>query len=91
MAYAIATATQGASHICVSHVCNPHHGSQQHWILNPQSEARDWNCILMDTSQVHGLLSHSGNSNFFEQDFFRVMEQWFNEKKKKTTLQNTFL
>jgi len=25
----------------------------EHWIPNPLSEARDQNCILMDTSQVH--------------------------------------
>ena len=30
-----------------------HHNSQQHQILNPESEARDQTCILMDTSQVH--------------------------------------
>ena len=33
---------------------------QQHWIFNPLSEARD-HC-LMDTSRVHNLLSHNGNS-----------------------------
>ena len=30
-----------------------HHSSQQHWILNPLSKARDWTCILLDTSWVH--------------------------------------
>ena len=29
-----------------------HHSSQQHRVLNPMSEARDWICILMETSQV---------------------------------------
>ena len=29
-----------------------YHSSQQHWILNPLSEARDPTCVLMDTSQV---------------------------------------
>ena len=29
-----------------------HHSSQQCWILNPLSEARDRICILMDTSQI---------------------------------------
>ena len=33
-------------------VCNLHHSSQQHWILNPLSEARNWTRILMDTSQI---------------------------------------
>ena len=29
-----------------------HHSSWQHQISNPPSEARDWTCVLMDTSQV---------------------------------------
>ena len=29
-----------------------HHSSQQHWILNPLSEARGQTYILMDTSQI---------------------------------------
>jgi len=33
-------------------VCNLHHSSQQHQILNPLSKARDRTCILMDTSRV---------------------------------------
>ena len=47
-AYTIGTATQDPSHIC-----NPYHASQQYWILNPLSKARDWTRIFMDTSQVH--------------------------------------
>ena len=35
-----------------SHVCNLHHSSRQHQILNPLIEARDLGCILMDTSQI---------------------------------------
>jgi len=31
----------------LSHVCNLHHSSWQHWILNPLSEARDGTCNLM--------------------------------------------
>ena len=27
--------------------------SQQHWILNSESKARDWTRLLMDTSRVH--------------------------------------
>ena len=34
-------------------VCDLHHSSQQRWILNPLSEARDRTCTLMDPSQVH--------------------------------------
>ena len=47
LAYATATATQD-----LSHVCDPHHSSWQHRILNPLNEARDQTCILMATSQT---------------------------------------
>ena len=30
-----------------------HHSSQQPWILNPLSKARDRTCLLIDTSQIH--------------------------------------
>ena len=43
-AYATATATAMQD---LSQVCNLHHSSQQHWILNPLSEARDRTQILM--------------------------------------------
>ena len=45
LAYTTATATWDPSHIC-----NLHHSSQQQWILNPLCEARDWTCILTNTS-----------------------------------------
>ena len=32
----------------LSHVCDLHHSSRQHQILNPPIKARDWTCILMD-------------------------------------------
>ena len=56
-AYATATVMPDPSHIC-----NFHHSSRQHQILNPLSETRDQTCILESTSQVPYLLSHSGNS-----------------------------
>ena len=56
-AYATAIATQD-----LSHVCDLHHSSWQHQILNSLSEARDRTCILMDTSQVLKALNHNGNS-----------------------------
>ena len=45
-------------------ICDLHHSSQQRWILNPLSEARDQTRILMDPSQVLDPLSHSGNSKY---------------------------
>ena len=33
-------------------ICIPHYSSQQHRILNPPSEAKDWTHILMDTSWI---------------------------------------
>ena len=46
-AYSTATATQD-----LSHVCDLHHGSWQHRVFNPLSEARDQTHVLMDTSRV---------------------------------------
>ena len=37
----------------ISCVCELHHSSQQRWILNPLSKARDRTHILMDTSRIH--------------------------------------
>ena len=34
-------------------ICNLHHSSWQHWILNPLSEAMDCTHILIDTSRIH--------------------------------------
>ena len=48
LAYATATPKQDLS--CI---CDLHHSSQQHWIFNPLSEARDPTCVLMDTCWVH--------------------------------------
>ena len=45
LAYTTATAMQDLR--CV---CDLHHSSQQCWVLNPLSEARDQTCILTDTS-----------------------------------------
>ena len=59
-AYTTATATQDPR--CV---CNLYQRSKQCWILNPLSAARDHTCIFVDTSRVHSLLSHNGNSIFF--------------------------
>jgi len=45
--------TTATARLDLSHICNPHHSSWQHQILNPLSKARGQTCILMDTSQVH--------------------------------------
>ena len=66
--YAITTATWDPSHICDLH-CN----SWQHCIFNPLSEARDRTHILMDTSQVHNLLSHNRNSPLFTLVFYLLV------------------
>ena len=47
-AYTAATATQD-----LSLICNLHHSSLQHRILNPLSEAKDQTHILTDTSRIH--------------------------------------
>ena len=57
LAYTTATATWG-----LSHICDLHHSSRQHQILNPLSKARNRTHILMDTSLVLNFLSHIGNS-----------------------------
>jgi len=53
--YATATATWDPSH-----VCDLHHSSRQHRVLNSLSKARDRTCILMETIQVLNPLSHMG-------------------------------
>ena len=48
-AYTTATATATPDLSCI---CDLHHSSRKHWILNPLSEARDRTHVLMDASQV---------------------------------------
>ena len=55
LTYTTATETQDPSR-----VCNLHHSSQQHQILNPLSKARDGIHILVDTSRIRNPLSHDG-------------------------------
>ena len=47
-AYTTVTATRDPSRIY-----NLNHTSQQHWILNPLSEARDRTLVLTDTSWIY--------------------------------------
>ena len=57
-AYATVTATRDPSH-----VCNLHHSSWQHGILNPLNKPRDRTDIFMDTSWVLNPPSLNGNSS----------------------------
>ena len=60
--YTTATAMQDPVH-----VCNLHHSSRQHWILNPLSKARDRTLNLMVTSQIRFRCATTGtpkSSNF---------------------------
>ena len=67
-ATAIATATWDPRR-----VWDLHHSSWQLRILNP---LRDWTCILMNTSQVHDTLSHSGNSIHWQFKWSRFYPDW---------------
>ena len=58
LAYATAPAMPDPNCICSLLHCS----SQQRWILNPPSKARDWIRILMDTDWVLNPLSHNRNS-----------------------------
>ena len=50
--------------------CDLHHSSQQHWILNPLSGARDWTHILMDASQLHYHWATAGTPIFLNMYIF---------------------
>ena len=79
LAYTRATATPDPSH-----VFSLHHSSRQCQILNPMSEAKDWTCILMDTSQVRNPLSH--NWIFLKKLFVnQIMTGWREENLKSLT------
>ena len=65
LAYTIATATTTWD---LSHVCDLHHSSQQYWILNLLSEARDQTCKLMVPGRIHFCCATTGTP--FLVDFF---------------------
>ena len=71
-----ATATQD-----LSRICNLRSSLWQRQILNPLSEARDLTYILMDTTRLHNLLSHSGSSRYWcllhEYEFFLHSTAYF--------------
>ena len=63
-ATATVTATATATSMPdLSHICDLHCSSRQHWILNPLREARDQTHILRDTSWALNPVSHKRNSS----------------------------
>ena len=58
-----------------SHICDLHHRSWQHWILNPLSEARDWTCILMDPSQIQELWEFAYLNTVLKRFFCMLMSK----------------
>ena len=58
-AYATATAM-----LDLSCVCYLHHSSQQCWIPDPLSEAKDRTFILMDTSQIYFHCATRGTATY---------------------------
>ena len=56
-----------------SHVCDLHHSSQQHWIFNPLSRARDRTQVLMDTSWVCYCWATMGTPT---QPFLSLLSWW---------------
>ena len=47
------------------HICNLHHRSQPHWILNPLNRARGGTHILMDTSPLSYHWATMGTPTYF--------------------------
>ena len=64
LAYTTATATSD-----LSSICDLHHSSQQCWILNPLSEARDWTCNFMVASRIRFHCTMTGTPVV---DFFKT-------------------
>ena len=63
LAYTTASATPEPNRIC-----DLHHSSRQRRILNQLSEAKDWTCILMNTSQIcfHWAMKETPNVLLFK-------------------------
>ena len=75
LAYTTAMAMPG-----LSLVCSLHHNSQQCWILNPRSEARDQSSILMDTSQNSFCWATTGTPcrvHFYFKNHSYFLKSWF--------------
>ena len=65
-----------------SHAFNLHHSSQQHQILNPLNKARDWTCVLIDTSWVCYHWATTGTPHFLKylQKEFLEFPLWWSRK-----------
>ena len=61
-----------------SHICHQHHSSQQHWILNPLREARNWTGVLLDTSRVCYHWATMGTPNPDFKSLVYVLYKWYN-------------
>ena len=48
-----------------NHICDLHHSSRQHWILNPLSEARDQTYNLMVPRQIRFCFATMGTPNMY--------------------------
>ena len=64
-----------------SHVCDLHHSSRQRWIPDPLSEAKDWTCILMDTSCIHFRCATAGAPEHRFLTLSRCRNFWLEELK----------
>ena len=86
LASTIATATATQDRSCV---CNLHHSSWQHKILNPLSEARDRTLILLDNIQVRNPLRHNWNPYLYlalSSSFFQIVKLVTDVPGVKTTI-----
>ena len=61
---AAASLYHSQSNMGSSRICNLHHSTQQHQILNPLIKGRNWTHVLMDTSQVRYCWATTGTSAF---------------------------
>ena len=68
LAHATATAVQD-----LSHICDLHPSSRQHWILNPLSKAEDQ--VLVDTSWVRYHCATTGTPKFSNLNFLNLAPQ----------------
>ena len=83
LAYTTATATQDP--ICI---CDPHHSSRQHQILNPLIEARNRTRNLMVPSQIHFCCATMGTPGMW---FLMSVEEVQSQLKRMNLSKNKVL